>query len=420
MTIADIVMLTATIIIWSLLIVNILLVIFGYVYYLKTDPVAPPPVEDEDAPFVSIMVPAHNEGIVIVRTVEALLNFNYPQDRYEIIVINDNSSDNSAELLANVQKKAVNRNLKIINTDSITGGKGKSNALNIGFKQAKGDVIAIYDADNTPEPNALRYLVGELIASEEYGAVFGKFRTRNRNASLLTRFINIETLAFQWMAQAGRFQLFKLCTIPGTNFIVRRSIIEAIGGWDDKALAEDTEISFRIYMMGYKIKFQPKVVTWEQEPQTLSVWFRQRTRWVKGNIYVIVKNAKLLFNPKASRIRFDILYFLSIYFLLMTSLVLSDIMLVLSMSGYLTTTLQGFSNSLWLLAILLFIFSTFVSITTEKGEMTLENILIIALMYITYSQMWLVVAAYGMVMYIKENVFHKQTQTKWYKTERFK
>ena len=208
MTIADIVMLTATIIIWSLLIVNILLVIFGYVYYLKTDPVAPPPVEDEDAPFVSIMVPAHNEGIVIVRTVEALLNFNYPQDRYEIIVINDNSSDNSAELLANVQKKAVNRNLQIINTDNITGGKGKSNALNIGFKQAKGDVIAIYDADNTPEPNALRYLVGELIASEEYGAVIGKFRTRNRNASLLTRFINIETLAFQWMAQAGRCLLY--------------------------------------------------------------------------------------------------------------------------------------------------------------------------------------------------------------------
>ena len=57
-------------------------------------------------------------------------------------------------------------------------------------------MIAIYDADNTPEPNALRYLVGELIASEEYGAVIGKFRTRNRNASLLTRFINIETLAF--------------------------------------------------------------------------------------------------------------------------------------------------------------------------------------------------------------------------------
>ncbi|MGC3141996.1 glycosyltransferase family 2 protein, partial [Enterococcus faecalis] len=74
------------------------------------------------------------------------------------------------------------------------------------------------------------------------------------------------------------------------------------------------------------------------------------TRLVIGNIYVIVKNSKLLFNPKASRIRFDIIYFLSIYFLLMTSLVLSDIMFVLSMSGYLTTTLHGLCNSLWLFA----------------------------------------------------------------------
>ncbi|MGH2335466.1 glycosyltransferase, partial [Enterococcus faecalis] len=77
-------------------------------------------------------------------SVETFLNFNYPQDRFEISVINEISSDNSAELLANVQKKALNRNLQIINTENITGGKGKSNALNIGFKQAKGDVIAIY------------------------------------------------------------------------------------------------------------------------------------------------------------------------------------------------------------------------------------------------------------------------------------
>lgn len=420
MTITDIIMLAATLIIWSLLIVNMILVIAGYVYYLRTDPKEPPKLNEEEAPFVTIMVPAHNEGIVIVKTVEALLNFNFPQDRYEVIVINDNSSDNSAELLAELGREYKDRNLHVINTDSVTGGKGKSNALNIGFKQAKGEIIAIYDADNTPEPNALRYLVAELIDGTEYGAVIGKFRTRNKETNLLTKFINIETLAFQWMAQAGRFQLFKLCTIPGTNFIVRRSIIEEIGGWDDKALAEDTEISFRIYMMGYKIKFQPKAVTWEQEPQTLSVWFRQRTRWVKGNIYVIVKNAKLLFEPRARKIRFDILYFLSIYFLLMTSLVLSDVFLVLSVSGYAHTNLQGFSNALWGLAVVLFIFSTFLSISTEKGEMNLRNIGVISLMYVTYSQMWLVVAAYGMFMYIKENVFHKQTATKWYKTERFK
>lgn len=416
MTLADYLLLVAIFSIWGLLLVNVVLIIAGYIYYMKIEGKELPEIKGVP-PLVTIMVPAHNEGVVIVKTVESLLRFDYPQDRYEIIVINDNSSDNSAELLAEIQDKNPTRQLHIINTDAVVGGKGKSNALNIGFKQAKGDLIAIYDADNTPEKTALRYLVAELTNDAELGAVIGKFRTRNRNASLLTRFINIETLSFQWMAQAGRWQLFKLCTIPGTNFIVRREIIEAIGGWDEKALAEDTEISFRIYMMGYKIKFQPKAVTWEQEPQTLKVWFRQRTRWVKGNIYVIVKNAPLLFDSKARKIRFDILYFLSIYFMLMTSLVVSDALLLLNLMGYVTTTLAGFSGLLWLLAIILFIVGTFITITTEKGEMTFGNLGIILLMYVTYSQMWLAVAAYGMAMFIKETVLKREA--KWYKTERF-
>lgn len=68
--------------------------------------------------------------------------------------------------------------------------------MNIGFKSAVDDVIAIYDADNTPEPNALRYLVAELEQNDEYEAVIGKFRTRNKDVNLLTRFINVETLSF--------------------------------------------------------------------------------------------------------------------------------------------------------------------------------------------------------------------------------
>lgn len=415
----DYLILISTASIWVLLIVSIFLTVAGYIYYLKWAKTPLPELDDQEAPFVSIMVPAHNEGIVIVKTVEALLNFNYPHDRYEIIVINDNSSDNSAELLSQLQQQHSQRQFHVINTDHITGGKGKSNALNIGFQSAKGDVIAIYDADNTPEPNALRYLVAELQQNDEYGAVIGKFRTRNKDINLLTRFINIETLSFQWMAQAGRSQLFKLCTIPGTNFVVRRNIIEAIGGWDEKALAEDTEISFRIYMMGYRIKFQPAAVTWEQEPQTFGVWFRQRTRWVKGNIYVIVKNFKLLFNKKARRIRFDLIYFLSVYFFLLSSLIISDITFILSVSGYITIHAPSFSNLLWLLAIILYVVSVFLSITTEKGEMKLSNIFIILLMYLIYTQMWLIVAFKGMYLYIKEQIFHIET-TQWYKTQRFK
>ncbi|UPU32690.1 glycosyltransferase family 2 protein [Pediococcus acidilactici] len=407
----------AIIAIWGTLIINLILTVAGYTWYLQEVP-KPDKKLPEEIPFVTVMVPAHNEGIVIVKTVLSLLSFDYPHDRYEIIVINDNSSDNSAELLREVQKDFGEERLKVINTDNVTGGKGKSNALNIGLKQAKGSVIAVYDADNTPERSALRLLVAELLQSDRLAAVIGKFRTRNKEATVLTRFINIETLSFQWMAQAGRQRLFKLCTIPGTNYVIRREILEKIGGWDVKALAEDTEISFRVYQMGYRIKFQPRAVTWEQEPQTLDVWFHQRTRWVKGNIYVVVKNAKLLFKKAVRPIRFDLLYFLSTYFLLMSALILSDIVFVLSVAGLAHSDLQGFSNALWLFGIIMFIISTFVTITAEKGEMRFSNVIYIIFMYLVYSQMWLAVAAYGMVGYIREQVFHKQA--KWYKTKRYK
>ncbi|GEO64419.1 N-acetylglucosaminyltransferase [Companilactobacillus nantensis] len=344
-SILDILLFIAVMSIWVTLVVNLILTVAGYTWYLRSVP-KPDPQLPDDPPFVSILVPAHNEGIVIVKTVLSLLSFDYPHDRYEVIVINDNSSDNSAELLKSLQAEFGSERLKVINTDKVTGGKGKSNALNIGLKQAKGSIISIYDADNTPEHGALRILVAQLLEDDRLAAVIGKFRTRNKNATLLTRFINIETLSFQWMAQAGRQQLFHLCTIPGTNYVIRRSVIEKVGGWDDKALAEDTEISFRIYQMGYRIRFQPRAVTWEQEPQTLDVWFHQRTRWVEGNIYVIVKNAKLLFQKKGRPIRFDLLYFLTIYFLLMTSLLLSDSVFVLSVAGIVHSNLQGFSNSL--------------------------------------------------------------------------
>lgn len=417
MTILDDITLVAVICIWSLLLLNIVLIISGYFYYVKSERWAAVPKSFKRYPMVSVMVPAHNEGIVIGDTVRSLLAFDYPSDRYEIIVINDNSSDNSAEILEALQMEYRGRQLHVINTDAKTGGRGKSGALNNGYKIAKGEYIVIYDADNTPEPKALKTLVWEIENDDSLGAVIGKFRTRNKDASLLTRFINIETLCFQWMAQAGRWNLLKLCTIPGTNFIIRRSIIDAIGGWDEKAIAEDTEISFRIYMMKKKIKFAPEAVTWEQEPQTLPVWFRQRTRWVKGNIYVLMKNFPLLWKKEARQIRFDLLYFFSTYFFLLFSLLISDCMFLFGMAGVIHLSLAGLSNILWALAILMFVLGTFVTISTEKGEMNFKNIILIILMYFTYTKLWMIVAIYGLIMYVLDVIGHKEI--KWYKTERF-
>ncbi|MBH8145678.1 glycosyltransferase [Clostridioides difficile] len=401
--------------IWSLLLINIILAMGGYIFYFKN--FDKEIKEIDEYPMISILVPAHNEAKVIGRTVESLLLLNYPKSKMKLIVINDNSSDNSKEILENIKDRYNNYNFTIINTDSLTGGKGKSNALNIGYTISKGDFIAVYDADNTPDKNALRYLVQTIVMNDELGAVIGKFRTRNKNKNLLTKFINIETLSFQWMSQAGRWQLFNLCTIPGTNFILRRSIIEEIGGWDSKAIAEDTEISFRIYKLGYKIKLVPQSITWEQEPETVKVWIKQRTRWAKGNIYVLMKYIKNIFKQGRNKIVFDIAYFFSVYFLFLTSVIISDILFVLSISKLVEISIPINFFLIWILSYLLFIIEVSISLTIEKGEATIENIFIVAIMYFTYSQLWLFVAIKGMIEYLKDIIFKREV--KWYKTERF-
>lgn len=416
MNIFDGLMLYSLIVIWITIFLNVVLVIAGYIYYLKTLKMNVEK-EPEEYPFVSVMVPAHNEALVIEKTVRSLLNLEYPEDKYEIIIINDNSSDNSAEILKKIQHENPSRNLNVINTDNIIGGKGKSNALNIGFNKSKGTFLAVYDGDNTPEKMALKYLIHTILQDGKLGAVIGKFRCINKQKNILTKFINIETLTFQWMAQAGRWQLLNLCTIPGTNFVIRRSIIEKMGGWDTKAITEDTEISFRLYRMGYKIKFIPLSVTWEQEPQTLKVWFKQRSRWAKGNVYVVVKNFKYIFTKEGGSSRFDVLYYVMIYFFFLSSVIISDGLLILGLTEVIKLNIIGYSFILWIMAYFVFCLSIFIAISTEKGELNLNNCMNIFIMYFTYCKLWGVVAGLGLYNFIKDIIFKREV--KWYKTERF-
>lgn len=416
MNIFDYLLLYSLGIIWITILINVVLVIGGYIYYLKVLKVKMK--EDSlDCPFVSVMVPAHNEEKVIGRTVKSLLQLDYPEDKYEIIIINDNSNDSSSEILDELKRDNSHRNLIVINTDSTTGGKGKSNALNIGFEKSKGDFLVIYDADNTPEKKAVKYLIETIQPDDRLGAVIGKFRCRNRKKNLLTKFINIETLTFQWMAQAGRWQFMKLCTIPGTNFVIRRSLIEKMGGWDTNAVTEDTEISFRLYRMGYRIKFMPLSVTWEQEPQTLRVWFKQRSRWAKGNVYVLAKNFKFLFSTKSGVSRFDIFYYTLIYFFFLSAVLLSDFLFLVGLTQIVQFHIGGYSVILWIMAYSVFSLSIMVAISTEKGELNLKNFLVVLLMYFTYCKLWGIVAAFGFYNYLKDVIFKRET--KWYKTERF-
>ena len=316
--------------IWMTLFYHAFLMLGGYYYSTKYQKFKNRLIHYQGSyPKVSVLIPAHNEEIVIEETLKAMIELDYPKDKLEVIAINDNSSDRTGSIIDSYAKRYPF--IKAVHTRPPNAGKGKSGALNYGFKHSTGEIIAVYDADNTPEPEAVRYLAVALCKDRRAGAIVGKFRVVNANKNVLTRFINIETLTFQWLAQAGRWFWFQLTTIPGTNFAIRRSILEKLEGWDEKALSEDTELSIRVYNLGYHIRFFPAAITWEQEPENLKVWWKQRTRWARGNLYVIFKYLLRLQKMKNKKVFFDLVYFFFMYFLFFGSVLLSHLIFAINL-----------------------------------------------------------------------------------------
>ena len=364
-----------------------------------------------DFPSCTILIPAHNEEVVIGNTIEAMLKLQYPADKLKIMVINDGSKDRTREIIESYA--ATDPRVVLFDVPKGQGGKGKSRALNLGIKQADSEVIAIYDADNTPDPMALHYLVASLVSNKELGAVIGKFRTVNKNRNLLTRFINIETLSFQSMLQAGRWQLHNIATVPGTNFVMWKWLIDELNGWDEEALTEDSELSIRIYELGYKIKFTPYAITYEQEPEEWKVWIKQRVRWVRGNNYVLAKFMKEIPNFKNKRLRFDLLYTLALYYVFFVAILVSDILFFLSLSGLISIPLPGPYSVVWGVAIVLFMFEILLAVSFDRED-NWKNLGLIFVMYFTYCQLWIFVMLKAFYL---ENI--KKASHEWDKTVRF-
>lgn len=400
---------------WLILFYHVILTIGGYRHFVKTITTFDPDVQLDEYPMITVLIPAHNEEMVIGRTVDAMSRLIYPKNRLEIIVVNDCSKDRTGKILA--EKCAKYPQLKVVTLEPPDGAKGKSNALNHGLKASKGEYIVVYDADNTPERRAVLYLVQAILKDEKLGAVVGKFRTRNKEASLLTRFINVETLSFQWLLQAGRCHLFGITTIPGTNFIIRRSLLESMNGWNVNALTEDTELTIRIYDSGYRIFWLPHAVTWEQEPETLRVWIKQRTRWAQGNMWIIGQYLFKLFTLKDIRISADIIYFTFTYFVFFVSIIISDVIFILGLMGFVKLTVSGPFSIIWLLAYALFIAETYISLSLERGEGNGKNLALTALMYFTYSQLWILLVFRASYLLVKRRI-KKDSGFYWYKTER--
>lgn len=402
----------AVILIWFMIAYQFVLTVYGYINFIKS--LKERKKIDEmnfDYPTCSILIPAHNEEKVIANTIESMLKFNYPKEKLQIIIINDGSTDSTKEIIRSFVDK--DSRIELYDIPKGEGGKGKSRTLNLGIRIAKGDVIAIYDADNTPDENSLRYLVSQLISDKGLGAVLGKFRTVNKNKNWLTKFINIETLSFQSILQAGRWQMHGVATLPGTNFVMWKWLINKLNGWDEEALTEDSELSIRIYQEGYKIKFIPYAVTYEQEPEQWSVWIKQRMRWVRGNNYVVSKFYKQIPKFKNRRLAFDIFYTLALYYVFFAAIIISDLLFIISLLKLVSISLPGPYTLVWITAFVLFIFEIMLAISFDEED-SLGKVWLIVIMYFSYCQLWIYIvlkAAYA--EYIK-----KEKRT-WTKTIRF-
>src|SRR5690625_2756022 len=171
------------VVIWVMLLYHMFLMLGGVLHYSRFENVIPKWRRNlGELPHVSIMLPAHNEAVVIRKTLLAMSRLNYPKDKLEVIVINDNSSDNTGDIAREFSKE--HPFIKVVDTEPPYAGKGKSSALNYGFKQSTGKYIIVYDADNTTEKEAVFNLVLGLENDPKAGAMVGKFRVTNEKKNL--------------------------------------------------------------------------------------------------------------------------------------------------------------------------------------------------------------------------------------------
>lgn len=246
-----------------------------------------------DMKSVTVVVPMHNEERVLSYVLDALLACEYDREKLEIIPVNDNSTDQTRELLDAYHEKY--EFIRPLHRDSKE--RGKPAGLNDAIKIAKGEIIIVFDADYRPARDMLKQLA-LAFEDPEVGAVMGRVIPYNTNKNVLTRLINLERSGGYQVDQQARYNL---CLIPqygGTVGGFRKEILEKTGGFDPRVLAEDTELTYRLYTLGWKVIYANSAECYEEAPETWAVRGKQIRRWARGHNEVLFR---YLFRTIASR-----------------------------------------------------------------------------------------------------------------------
>ncbi len=266
----------------------------------------PPVVNESYKPFVTVMIPAHDEEAVIANTVANILKMDYPN--FEIIVIDDRSSDNTASVIKNLEQKYGQVRALIREKDAFPG---KSAVLNDAFKIAKGDAILVFDADATVEPDFLNKMIPKLEPAD-VGAVQARKIIRNSNVNFLTRCQNNEYTLDTYL-QTGRDAIKGAVELRGNGELIKREALIDINGWNNYTITDDLDMSTRLHIKGWDVRFCLEACVYEEGIICLWPLFRQRRRWLEGTIrrYLEYFGEAMKSKKMSLRARFDMAIYIT-------------------------------------------------------------------------------------------------------------
>ena len=283
----------------------------AYQYFKHRKNYSPdPPKRFEDLPRVTVQLPIFNEQFVIDRLIEAVCAMEYPREKLEIQVLDD-STDETREVAASIVERYAALGHPIVYIHRTNRHGFKAGALDAGLKVAKGEFVAIFDADFVPPPEWLMRVIHHF-AEPEIGMVQTRWTHLNRDYSLLTRVEAILLDGHFVLEHGARSRAGDFFNFNGTAGMWRRQAIVDGGGWQHDTLTEDTDLSYRSQMAGWKFKYQPEIECPSELPIEMTAFKTQQARWAKGLIQTSIKILPKIFRSDVPRkVKIEAVYHLT-------------------------------------------------------------------------------------------------------------
>ena len=262
------------------------------IFYVKErkDPVFTQPPVLQEYPLVAVLIPCFNEGDNAEETITQALALKYPN--FEVIAINDGSSDNTGEVLNRLA--AQHPRLRVVH---LAENQGKAMGLQAGSLVTDAEYLLGIDGDALLDPHAASWMLRHFQRDPAVAAVTGNPRIRNRS-TLLGRVQVGEFSSIIGMIKRAQRTYGRIFTVSGAITAFRKSAVHQVGYWSHDMLTEDIDISWKLQRAGWKIEFEPNALVWVLMPETLQGLWKQRLRWAMGGAQVLNKNIDVIFKPK--------------------------------------------------------------------------------------------------------------------------